>query len=438
MDRPGAAAMMRRAVGAVVAPVPAHAVAAALAICALATAVNAGGSTRSMGLGGASIAVPDPALVGRDNPAVLGIVSGRGYRMGIFEVAVEAGNNAYSLADYSKYNGAVLTEEDEREMLGRLGGGPLEMAGSAFGSGPAFGFGPVAVTAAVVGDAGGALPDEVLDLVLNGNPVDETVVFDDAAGRAWAAADFGLAYGMRIDELASSVVTGGTTTVGIRARYLLGLSYADVPFADGRISTTRDTLAGSGRIDFRTATGGSGYALDFGLLHHREDWNLGLRCVGLLGRMRWSGDPELRRYTVEAGFGDVLESGEFQDPETADTTMAIGSFDVRVPMHVGVGAALERGTWLFAADLEHAALGRPIGEAPWRLSLGAEVALLGDHVRPRLGGMLGGAAGPSATAGLSLVFGPFRFDLDGGTFATLNPSSARGLRFAMGSALVLG
>ncbi len=391
-------------------------------------------SGRATGMGGACVAVPDPALLGRDNPATLGIADNRGFRLNLFGAAVELGNSAYGIADYNRYNGATWSEADKAEILARLGDDGLELSGLGRGFGPGLGVGPVAVSMGAVGMAGGRIPAGVLELLLEGNPVDEAVLFDGAAGGGWAAIEGAVACGLSIGER----VAGGETTVGLRARYLHGLYAAGVTHASGRVVTTTDTLYGHGRLEVRTARGGSGYALDLGVLHHTGDLNIGFRWIGALASMSWRKDPELRTYTVEAGLGDIFDEGDVPEPETTETTEAIGAFRSRPPMRLGVGAALQRGRWVMAGDLEHTPLGLVVGEDPWRLSCGVERALLGGHVRPRAGARMGDASRRAVTGGISFTLGPWRLDLDAGTTGTFNPFSPRGCQVAMGSALIFG
>ena len=199
-------------------------------------------STGTIGMGGAGIAMPDPLLTGRENPAFLGVVSGRGFRMHLIDFGLEVGNSSFSLADYTEYNGKALTEQDEDDILAKMGDEGLQLAAAAE-AGPTFAMGPVAVGARGVGYGGGSIPREVLELVFDGNTVGETVDFTNASGGGWAAAEFHAAYGRAIPVDA----IGGETTVGVRGRYLQGLAYASVIEASGQIVTEIDSLYGGVR-----------------------------------------------------------------------------------------------------------------------------------------------------------------------------------------------
>ena len=396
--------------------------------------VSAG--SRNMGLGGAVIAVPDPSLVGRDNPAVLGVVSGRGLRMAIFDADVAVGNGSFSFADYRRYNGAELTETDEAEILSRVGDGGLEFGGAVSGQGPSIGIGPFALAVRGVGSGGGRVPREVLELLFNGNALGETVDVSATTGSGWAGLEVSAGAGWSL----GSHFFPGETVVGAKLRYVHGFYHAGIRHAEGVLVTATDSLYGGGAVELATSSGGAGYALDLGGLHHMGDWNFGARLEGLVSAMRWDDETEVTRYEASAGIGDPFAEGtEFGDlVSTSDSTFAVSSFDMRLPLRVGVGASHNRGSWLFAGDLEHTPLGLVVGEDPWRLSAGAERMWFGRLLRTRAGLMFGGIGGTSLSGGLSVVTGPWRLDLDAGSYKTLNPFSPKGARFALGTALVIG
>jgi hypothetical protein len=393
-----------------------------------------------MGLGECAIAMPDPALVGRDNPAFLGVARERGLRVSLFDVALAAGNDAFSLTDYSTYNGATLSEDDEDDLMAKLGDDGLVVGGAGVGYGPSFAWRALAITTRASGGGGGRIPRAVFDLVLDGNTVDETVDFSEATGEAWAAAEVGFAMGMAIGGIA-----GGESSIGARTRAVRGFYYAGVRSAEGRLVTLPDTLIGSARMDLLTARGGSGYALDIGALHNRGSVSVGLRVLGLLSHLKWDVDPEIRRYTASADGDALLEFGDEDSTSTesefvteTDSTFAAPAFTTKMPLRIGVGVAHQRGSWLFAGDLEHTSRGRAIGERPLRLSIGVERLLIGRTLRVRAGALVGGIAGPAAMGGLTFMAGPWRLDLDAGTYATWSPASPKGARLALGTAFIFG
>ncbi len=394
--------------------------------------------THAQGMGGAAIAVPDPVLSGRDNPAFLGVAGSRGFRMTMFDVGLALGNSAFSLDDYTTYNGATLTEEDEDVILDSVGDEGWTLGALAEGSGPTVAFGSIAFGARAIGYGGGRIPREVLELVFDGNVLGESVDFSSATGGGWAAAEVHVATGFDLGHR-----YGGSTGVGVRARYLRGLWFAGVIHSEGRITTAVDSLYGSAALDLRTATGGSGYALDLGVVHNRDRWNLGLRIEGLLASMRWSSGTEIRRFVAETDASDLIDLGgdgttDENGVDTREERLAAAAFSSRPPLRMGVGAAYQLDGWIFAGDVDHTALGLSVGEDPWRISAGVERLLFGRALSLRAGSVVGGRAGPAVTGGFTTQVGPWRFDLDAGTYATLSPSAPKGLRIAIGSALVFG
>ena len=405
---------------------------ALIALLAAATATaDAGPGGRTLGMGEAAIANTDPGDFGRDNPAALGFASDRGFRMNLFDVGLAVGNSALSLDDYNRYNGATLTEQDKSDILSKFEGGWV-FRGEASGYGPIFAFGPAAVSVRGVGLGAGEIPDDVLHLLLEGNAVDEDIDFSSAEGSGFAAVDASLAFGRRLDGM---VPLPGTTSVGAKVHVLRGVFAAEILRSEGGLVTTPDSLYGGGELDLITATGGTGYALDVGAMHEMGPWTLGLRINGLVGSMTWNEGTELNRFTAEARTPDFLDSDD--DTElfaTSDTTVAASSFTTRLPMRIGAGAAWRIAGFTLAGDLESTVAGRQVGEAPVRLSMGAE-RYVASALGLRAGGMLGGLSGPSLTAGMSLKLGWWHLDLDAGTYGTLNPASPKGLRFAIGSSI---
>jgi hypothetical protein len=414
---------------------------AGVLLSTLAAVPSLAGGTHSLGMGEVSIAVPDPALLGRDNPAFLGVARDRGFRLGLMDIGVQTGNTAFGLSDYNKYNGAALTEADEDAILDLIGEDGWYVSGRAVGGGPSFAYGPLAVSFRGIGSGGGRIPREVLEVIFDGNPVDETVDFSSAGGEGWAAVEGSVGFGYGLGDQ----IPGGETAVGGKIRVLRGLAFAGILHSEGRLVTSPDTLYGEADVKLRTATGGMGYALDLGAVHNRDRWNVGVRMVGLLGSMRWDGNPEITHYQAFADADAVIdlddEDGEDGDEDgfvDSDSTYAASSFATRLPLRLGVGGAYQLGGWVFATDLEHTMKGLVPGEDPWRMSLGVERFVLGKHLGLRTGTMIGGTAGPALTGGMSLLLGPWRLDLDAGTYSTLSPTSPKGIRIGFGTAFIFG
>jgi hypothetical protein len=404
---------------------------ALLAVMVVVPVAHAGPGVRTLGMGEAAIANTDPGDFGRDNPAALGLAADRGFRMNLFDVGFAFGNSAFSLDEYNTYNGATLTEQDKSDILAKFEDGWV-FRGEASGYGPVFAFGSGAVSVRGVGAGGGEIPDDVLHLLLEGNAIDEDIDFASAAGGGYAAVDAAFSFGRELNNL---VPLPGKTSVGAKVHYLRGVHAADIIRSEGGIVTTPDSLYGSGELDVLTATGGTGYALDLGALHEMGPWTFGARVNGLVGTMTWTEGTELSRFRADARTPDFFDSDD--DTElfaTSDTTLAADSFTTRLPMRVGAGAVWRVAGFTLAGDLESTVAGRQVGESPMRLSVGAE-----RYVAPvlglRAGGMLGGLSGPSLTGGMSLKLAWWRLDLDAGTFGTLDPTSPKGLRFAIGSSI---
>ncbi len=191
------------------------------------------------------------------NPALYGL---RGEsRVDFLSVRAGAGNNAFSMGDYSLYNGGFLTDADKADILGSVPGSGLATRAYAWvGMGAVLG-GRLSVACGGRAGQNSTMPRDLLDLALHGNQVGRTYCMDGASGEAVAVGDVSLAYSMPVG------LAGRTLFAGARLHYLKGLAYGGVVRAAGCLRTDEQSLSGEGEMVLRSALGGSGYALDIGL-----------------------------------------------------------------------------------------------------------------------------------------------------------------------------
>ena len=180
-------------------------------------------------------------------------------RVDFLRARASAGNNAFSMGDYSLYNGDFLTDADKDDILESVPETGLRTRTYA-----SAGMGAVVKGRYFVAGGGRAgqnstVPRDVLDLALHGNEIDRTYSLDGASGEAMALADISLAYSTPVS------VSGRKYFAGARLHYLKGLAYGGVVRAGGTLYTDEESLSGEGEVVTRTAQGGSGYSLDIGL-----------------------------------------------------------------------------------------------------------------------------------------------------------------------------
>jgi hypothetical protein len=210
-------------------------------------------ASKAFPMGGAFFEGPDI------NPALYS-VRGAG-RVDLLSLSAGAGNNAFSVGDYSLYNGSFITEADKDDILASVPESGLDTRTHAYaGAGAAIGGGFYIAAGARAGQ-NSTMPRDVLDLALRGNEIARTYCMDNASGEAMAVADISLAYSTPVS------LTGRYFFVGARLHYLKGLAYGGVLGASGCLTTEEESLSGEGELVMRTSQGGSGYSLDIGVSH---------------------------------------------------------------------------------------------------------------------------------------------------------------------------
>lgn len=210
----------------------------------------------------ASRALPSEGPVFEGPSANPALYSLRGEsRVDLLRARASAGNNAFSMGDYSLYNGDFLTDADKDEILGSIPESGLDTRACAYAGMGAVVGGRYYVAGAGRAGQNSTMPRDVLDLALHGNEMDRTYTMDGASGEAVALADISIAYS------GPMTVSGRDFYAGARFHYLKGLAYGGVVRASGSLHTDEHGLTGEGEIVTRTAQGGSGYSLDIGLAH---------------------------------------------------------------------------------------------------------------------------------------------------------------------------
>jgi hypothetical protein len=179
-----------------------------------------------------------------------------------FSLGLVFGNNGFSLGDYGMYNGSFLTQGQKRDIVSSVPDGGLGIFSAAEARGGGVSIGNVAISMTFRAGENVNFPKDVLDLVLFGNETGRTYHLDDTAGEALASAEMGAFYSRRVPAL------GDHTSIGGGVRVIKGFAYGGITSAHGSLHSGETGISGDGRIELRTARGGTGYALDLGF-HHR-------------------------------------------------------------------------------------------------------------------------------------------------------------------------
>ncbi|MGD9402808.1 MAG: DUF5723 family protein [bacterium] len=215
------------------------------------------------------------------NPAIYSLRGAS--RVDFLSAGASAGNNAFSMGDYSLYNGKFITEADKEEILGSVPESGLHTRAQAYAGMGAALHGRFYVAGGGRAGENSTMPRDILDLALYGNQIGRTYSMDRASGEAMAVADISLAYSMPLD------LRGREFFAGARVHYLKGLAYGGVVRASGCLYTGEESLTGEGEMVVRMAEGGSGYSIDLGLAHRTYSHIIiGAYILNAVSSIKWT------------------------------------------------------------------------------------------------------------------------------------------------------
>ena len=277
---------------------------------------------------------PDAMLV---NPAQLAYPERPGFACRILGLDAGFGNNSFSIAQYNRYTGAFLGDAAKADILGSIPTSGLLLAGRAQAAGAEFGYGNFAASVRTTGSAEATLPRDAFDLALQGNELGRTYSAAGTAARAQVLWRAGVGWATAI---------GRNFTVGLGAHRLQGLFYADLTDASASFLTTEQAFASSGRVAYRMASGGSGWAFDAGLAYVHDQWRFSLGCLDLGTGVHWTEGVKRGVYTFAldtANLYQIVTQGKFK--QQYDQAGG-GYFTTEVPVIVNLGAARRIYNWL--------------------------------------------------------------------------------------------
>lgn len=389
---------------------------------------------RSVGMGGAYLALARGVESPRWNPANLGLSDHHRFSVNLVSFGVGAGNNSFSKSLYDLYNGTFLDENDKRDILDRVPEKGLGVDSEAEVQVLGLAYKYVALTQTGVIASDLTLAKDFLDLTLFGNELDRRYSFEGSEGQAWAVSSFGLSAGIPV-----SLSPFREFAVGLSAKYLLGFAYAEVIEARGFLLTTWEKgIETEGGTTLRTAMGGSGVAFDVGVAGTlNERWSVSLSLLNPISTITWSKDAEEQRYAYSQK-KDSLFAQDFDEEsdslfETTDEVKSIGSFGSKLPAELRAGAAYTTKKLIVAFDYTQGFTDGPGVSTTPKLAAGLEYRPV-QALPLRAGLSVGGKSGFSPSVGFGFDFGPVDLDFAasyrGGMFA-----GSKGLSAAFGLGL---
>ena len=317
-------------------------------ILILAVTTSAGQSTpRGVAMGGAYIGLAKGVDAARFNPANLGLIDYHNTSLELVGVGASITNNSFTLGDYNKYTGAFLTGDDKEYILSRIPGEGLKLSVDVEAAALSASSGPFAFTITGVAAADINLSKDIFELALNGNASADTISVTGSYSEAVSYASAGISYGKPIYSAGTRQLSVGTTV-----KYLYGIATEEVVELEGLASTALTGFEGEGRMVIRTATGGSGYAVDLGAaLKLNENYTIGAGIRNFLSHLTWNKNTEEHGYIFEF---DTMTVDNMEDDYVVsdDYTLELESFSTTLPAVMTVGVAKHSGTLHWAVDWE--------------------------------------------------------------------------------------
>ncbi|RKX20396.1 MAG: hypothetical protein DRP51_05770, partial [Candidatus Zixiibacteriota bacterium] len=211
----------------------------------LASTATAGGlsSARAVGMGDAQIGLAKGVYAPLYNPANIAL---SGYGQAGVELAgagAEIFNNSFSLSDYNNYTGAILSENDKSALLGKIPSDGLELSVRAQASALTISLGSFVISTNGVAASEVNLSKDIVELLVNGNQLNDTISLDEMYSEALAYATIGLSTGKTLYKSGTRQLTIGATY-----KYIKGLAYEDIVKIEGEASTTMAGFSGDGAV----------------------------------------------------------------------------------------------------------------------------------------------------------------------------------------------
>jgi hypothetical protein len=404
---------------------------AALLLTALAGLATASGrsSARSMAMGGAHIGLASGVDAAKYNPANLGLSNHRQTGLELFALGANISNNSFSLADYNKYSGAILTSADKTYILDRIPAEGMKLTADVEADALAISTGSIALCVTGVGSANVNLSRDIFDLILNGNAYADTIDVTGSYSDVLSYASAGLSYG-------TSIYTQGSRqlAVGFTAKYLRGIAIERVTELHGMIATYQTGFQGEGNMIAQTAEGGTGYAVDLGAaLKLSNSYTVGLQIENFLSQIKWNRRTQEHGYVFSFDTMTVANMGD-DYIVSDDYTKDIAPFTSTLPSTMTFGIARTSGSLVWAVDWQQG-FKKSVGSTTKpRISAGAEWSGL-KFIPLRAGYATGGKYNTAFSFGSGLRLFGYYLDVAAVTGSSLSGYSSKGLNIAVSTGL---
>lgn len=387
-------------------------------------------SARAVAMGGAYSGLAKGVYAPLYNPANIGLA---GYRVNGLELAglgAQITNNSFTLKDYNKYTGAILSESDKSAILGSIPSEGLQFSAEAEVSVMSLAMGPIVLSINGFAATEANIDKDIIELILRGNSLNDSISLNGMFSEAIAYGSVGLSYGRSIYKSGTRQVAVGTTV-----RYIRGFAYEKVTNISGELVTFSTGFQGEGSMTARTSTGGSGYSLDIGgSFRLNDNYVCGLTFSNLLSSINWNNGTEEHYYHFQFDTLNLANMSNDSIIVTDDYSKEISGFKSTLPVIMRLGMANISGKLTWAVDWIQGFKLAPGSSSKPRLAAGLEYRFI--RLLPlRFGYSLGGGKGAGISGGFGLDFKLFYIDLAVSNHSTFNLNATKGLHVAAATGL---
>ena len=387
-------------------------------------------SARSAAMGGAFTGLAKGLDAAKYNPANLGLDGYRQYGLEFASVGASITNNSFTLSDYNKYTGALLTTEDKEYLLNQIPSEGLSLDADVKASAMSLGLGSMVLSFNGFAAADINLNRDLVDLILNGNTYADTIHITGSYADGVSYATASLSYGLPLYSSGSRQLAIGATF-----SYIHGFGVEKLVRLQGLATTLETGFDGEGEAVIRTASGGSGYGLNLGAaLKLSNSYTAGVRFENVLGKITWNKDTEEHGYIFSF---DTATIDDFDEDfvTSEDYSIAIDEFSTTLPAVMNIGFAKTSGRLLWGVDWVQGFRSDAGSSTEPRLSVGAEYSLI-SFLPLRAGFMTGGDRNTAFSFGSGLDFLGFYLDAAVITGSTMSVYSAKGANLAVSTGIL--
>lgn len=383
-------------------------------------------TVRALGMGRAYTAVARGVHSVNWNPANLGLPDNPPFTFSIISASAAVSNNSFTKGDVYQYEGKYWDQNMKNDILSKIPDDGLSLNAAA--SIRAFSFSIKNFAIAFDGDGDGyaRLDKTPFELLLDGNQMGQTYMFNDVDGRGAGLASVSFSWGQPVEVDFADAFSWGSTL-----RFSYGIYKARLENVSSSLVVDDYGMDIRSEYMAQYARGGFGWALDIGAAMQKGDkWTYGFGLMNLIGTIPWKKDAKMVFGSVEGASisiedlaaDDKEERGVVQD---TSWTNDITGFAEKMPTSMHLGAAYREGDYLISMDyIQGFRRGIYVSTAP-NVAFGTE--WVGVRWLPlRMGLSLGGKLGVATSCGFGLRLGAFSLDLGWMSRGFLFPNTSKG------------